>query len=253
MNIKIASWNIAGGREISSLSTFDYKEENIDYFYSKLFEISPDIVCLQESHYKNIDKSSFAKKLSDLLDMNLIVESINSPSHIDKDYSLSNAIISSNNVISVKEEYFPDPSVPLYWKDGREAITHKKNIQVAKFDGYNAANNQMLPIEYFGHSYVGDPVGEKLARDINEVMERTITTPVLWCGDFIHNDPSQIYKHIRNLRLRDALPDTTTRPNKDGRKSKLDHIYYSPEFTLISSEVIVTNTDHYLCVAEFEI
>jgi len=30
--IKIASWNIAGGRRIRSLDLFDYKPEDVDYF-----------------------------------------------------------------------------------------------------------------------------------------------------------------------------------------------------------------------------
>ena len=70
--------------------------------------------------------------------------------------------------------------------------------------------------------------------------------------DFNFSDPQKVFSIINELNLINALPDEGTRPSKDGSKKKSDFIFYSSEFKLINSGIIETNTDHYLCWAEFE-
>jgi len=49
----------------------------------------------------------------------------------------------------------------------------------------------------------------------------------------------------------DAIKETT-RPLQNKVVRQTDHIYFSPQFKLTDSGVIVTQTDHYLCWADFK-
>lgn len=251
MNLKIVSWNIAGGHKAASLDHFDYQGEELEYFAGEISKLTPNIICLQEAHTKG--SKSNATDLSELLDIEVIVNSVNSPSHIQRGYSLSNTIFSSLKHISVEENFYPDPKGELFWKDGTKANTHKKNLQYINFGDFNLANNQMLPVRLFGFSYDDkEGRGPELVEQINDVMSQIVENPVIWCGDFNYENPLRLYSHMKDLQLKDALPDRTTRPAKDNDKKKPDHIFYSPEFSLIEARIIKTKTDHFLCYAELE-
>ena len=252
MNIRIASWNIAGGHKVASLEHFDYLPKDIPYFAEQLINLAPDVVCLQESHTKINGTDSNASDLAKFLGMEIVVNSPNSPSHIDSEYLLGNAIVSKLKPKTVIEKYYPDPKEQLYWSNGKPADIHKKNLEYVAFEEFNVANNQMLPIKLFGFTYDDNDKGSDFAKEINRVMSETVKTPVIWCGDFNFFEPLKIYSFMNELNLKEALPDVTTRPSQDGQKKKSDHIYYSPEFELLKSGVIMTETDHYLCFAEFE-
>jgi len=251
-NIKVASWNIAGGYPINSLDQFDYSEENINYFSNELKKLNPDIICLQESHTSIDGKRVIAEEIAKNLEMNYVFNISCSPSHINDQYQLSLSIISNKELKDQKIFWFPDPSVELFFSDGKKAITHKKALQIIRVDDFYIANNQMLPVTLFGYSYDDKSEGHKLAEGINEVM-KNIKQPVVWCGDFNFSDPKKIYKTINDLNLNEALPDKPTRPLKSGEKKTPDHIFYSSDFKLITSDVVTTNSDHYLCFSEFEI
>ncbi len=248
-NLKIISWNIAGGYPTASLKHFDYEPENIGYFAEQIKHISPDIVCLQESHTSLDGKRSIAHELGIMLNMPFILNSPASPSHINSAYQLGTAIISKNEFINSKVHWYPDPQMELFFTDGRKAITHRKNLQTIKIGDYYIANHQLLPISLFGYKYNDGSNGSKFAKQIDLTM-KIIATPIIWCGDFNFNNPKSIYTTIQELELSEALPDEPTRPT-DGSKKTPDHIYYSKEFSLIQSGIIKTKSDHYLCYAEF--
>lgn len=248
--LKVVSWNIAGGYPIASLEHFDYEQEDVKYFVDQVKFLSPDIICLQESHTSLDGSRSIAQEMADQLEMSFVFNSPSSPSHINDSYQLSTAIISSKNTIDAKVYWYPDPGMELFFADGRKAITHKKNLQIVSFDDLHIANNQLLPISLFGYKYDDGNKGSDFAEQIDLVM-KNVQTPLIWCGDFNFDDPRSIYKTIQRLNLADALPDKATRPTKDGSKKNPDHIYYSSEFNLIRSDVIETRSDHYLCYAEF--
>lgn len=253
MRIKIASWNIAGGHTIASRKHLDYNPEDIAYFVAQLRGIDADIVCLQESHTSADGARSNAEEIAAALGYPNVFNSVSSISHIEDGYMLSTAILSKLPFRSAQRTFFPEPSAPLYWPDGREAVTHEKNLQVVALEHFSVANNQMLPLRLFGHAYDDGAVGSELARGIDRVMAEQVFAPVLWCGDFNWPDPLAIYPHLKGLGLTEALPDKETRPSIEGAKKRPDHIYYSPEFSLIGSDVITVNADHYLCWAELEL
>lgn len=251
MKVKVVSWNIAGGHTIASLEQFNYEDRDLDYFSNEIKKFGPDIVCLQETHTGKNESS--ASELSNLLGLDVLVNSANSNSHIEKDMMLGNTILSNLKPVSTKEVYLPDPIGDLLWPDGSKAETHKKNLQYVEFEKFNLANNQMLPIGLFGFNYDTSGRGKDLAEKINETVSKIVYNPVIWCGDFNWQEPLQIYEYMKNLDLKESLPDESTRPSSTGEKKKPDHIFYSPEFKLIDSKIVKTKTDHYLCYAQLEI
>ena len=249
--MKIVSWNIAGAHPIASLKHLDYLPEDVGYFITEIEKVNPDVVCLQESHTKDDGSKSNAHEIAKALGYEYVFNSPASKSHVEEGFQLSTAILSKEPFRDSKVEFFPNPSEQLYWGDGRPAATHEKNLQVAIFDQFTVANNQMLPLRLFNLSYT-EGIGRKLASGVNEVMRNLVDSPVIWCGDFNYDRPLEIYPHMRVLKLVEALPNVSTRPSMDEVKKTPDHIFYSPEFRFDDSDVIQTNSDHFLCVAELE-
>lgn len=252
MNLRIISWNIAGGHPINSLDHLDYSPEDLNYFIEQVRALNPDIICLQESHTPKEDGVSNASQIAQALNMPHVFNSPASISHVDPKHQLSTAIVSNIPFQDTKSAFFPNPDTQLFWKDGRPADTHEKNMQVVDSGEFAVANNQMLPLTLFGYDYQDETYGGLLAKGINEVMEKTIPQkPLIWCGDFNFADPLAIYPHMRTCRLTDALPDEATRPSKDGSKKRPDHIFFTPEFKVENADIQKTNSDHYLCFADF--
>ena len=254
MNLKVVSWNIAGGHPIASLEHLDYSPENLDYFIDELRKVDADIVCLQEAHTPNESGVSNAERITTVLGYPHFLNSPASVSHVDPSCQLSTAVLSRIPFRESRAVFFPNPEVDLFWKDGRPAATHEKNMQIVDFEEFTVANNQMLPLTLFGYNYQDTSYGGKLAEGINRIMETNIPQrPILWCGDFNFDNPLSIYPFMRSLGLADALPDEGTRPTKDGSKKRPDHIFYTPHFTLKNAGLRNTNSDHYLCFAELEL
>jgi endonuclease/exonuclease/phosphatase family metal-dependent hydrolase len=249
--IRIASWNIAGGYPIASLAGFDYEKEDISYFTSQLAAIDPDIVCLQESHTSLDGSRVIAAEIAQQLGLLHVFNSPASPSHVNKEYQLSTAILSRWKFISQKLYWYPDPDFDLFFPDGRKAVTHQKNLQLVQINDFYVANTQMLPLTLFGYAYDDGGDGSELAAGIDQVMSK-VQNPVIWCGDFNYNHPLSIYDSLQALAVSEALPDKITRPHNSGMKLTPDHIFYTSDFRLVESDVKQTKSDHYLCYAELQ-
>lgn len=247
--IRVATWNIAGGRQIKSLDLFDYESENIEYFSKELEKVNPDVVCIQEDHIR--ERKSVARQIANLIGFkNFCVVSM-SPSHIDKECFLGMAVLSKNKFRNCKSICLPYPEFKLLWKDGSEANKHHKYLQITNVDGLWIINFFTLPIQLWGYDYDRD-VGKDYALKIEELL-LNLKKPLIICGDFNHNEPIKIYpKFATEYKLTDALPKMITRPTLNGNFENPDHILYSDEFRCLEAKVVKTNTDHYLCVAELE-
>ncbi len=252
MNIRIVSWNIAGGRPTASLDQFDYGAENLEYFITEIRKYDPDIICLQEVHTPLQGGVSQAELIAKALHLPYIINSPINVSHIDINYNIGIAILSKLPTQAEKTLTLPNPHLECVWADGTLAYTHEKNIQVVAFNDFTVVNNHMLPITLFGYSYDDASRGGELARNINEMMSKNVPSgSLIWCGDFNYNNPPNIYPCMQSLQLTDSLQNEGTRPVKGGAKKCPDHIYCTREFLLQESTIEKTNTDHYLCFAEF--
>lgn len=254
MRVKIASWNIAGGRKVKSNKRFDYANEDVEYFVDNIKRLDPDIVCLQEAHFK--DGESTAQKISRLLSSYNVFDQELSPSHIESGYRLGNSILSKMDFQSKENFIFPYPEFEMYFKDGRKAIRHDKGLQLVKVNNFFVANTQFFPIGIFGHKYYKDG-GKALIEKMSILIEEQLKTPLLFVGDF-SGDFGDYFNELMSsvlhkFSLTDSIKNKMTR-NEDSEgkgKFKTDYILYSQDFNLIKSQVIETETDHYLCFSEF--
>lgn len=247
-SLRIASWNIAGAHKIQSLERFDYSGEDIAYFVDCLKQINPDIVCVQESHTN--EQRSNAADIAKLLGMPYVYNVAVSPSHIDSEFQLGNAILSKVALSHVADVQYPYPSFDLFFSDGRPAAVHHKMIQIYKLGDMVIANTQMMPLGIFGASYASGP-GAELASSIQQLLIDNLSAPLLLCGDLNFDTPQDIYPELYNtLRLHETLPDVPTRPAKDMAKHTPDHILVSDGIAVAAADVIEVEADHYLCYAD---
>jgi endonuclease/exonuclease/phosphatase family metal-dependent hydrolase len=245
--MKILSWNIAGGRKDLPDRSLGYEgREDLVYFSNKIKECGPDVIMLQETHSN--DKRILAEEIAARLGMPYVFNTPASPSHIDPEYSLGNAIISKFPIHEQSAVFYPNPWFDLVFKDGRKGVQHPKNLQTVKIENIYFANTQMLPIRIFGYEY-DHGLGNELALSIERVLENLVDKkPLVLAGDFNFNDPQSVYlKFFSKTNLKEVLPAKPTRP--DG-KSRHDHIYRSEDIKIISSEIYETFSDHYICFVE---
>jgi exonuclease III len=246
--LKIATWNIAGGRTLQSLNRFDYSPaEDIDYFCTQLKDLNLDVICLQESHANGVD--SLAKRIAARLGMSYVFDTPGCPSHIDSSYRLTTAIISKTVPLNQLSIMLPKPSMELRFRDsGKQVPPLDRYLQVAILDGFTIANIHTEPMGAFGYDYESGQ-GLELAHQMDDILATTLTQPVLFAADFNIEKPGiALPKTFAALGLQEGLPaQTTTKPHGGSP----DHILYSPTWTLLDAGVLKTKTDHYLCWAQF--
>ena len=244
--MRIATWNIGGGHKIKSLATFDYKENiNTEYFISELKKYDLDVICLQESQHSA--NKSVAQMLADGLKMPHVFEVPMHPSHIDQGFSLSLAIISRQPFTSTKSFRQPYPAFELFLPNGQPAGQYDKYVQAVELDGIQIANTMTQPLEFLGHPYA-DEFGAQYAKELSNMFVKTLRRPLIFAGDFNTPDPSTTFADAtKHLELADALPNKNTKPHGGGH---LDCIFHSKDFTVIQSEIVSTESDHFLCWTE---
>jgi hypothetical protein len=242
--MRIVTWNVAGRRTINSAERFDYQGENPDYFVEQLAAKQPDIVCLQESHSNQTH--SVAEELAKELGMPYVFEKQCCPSHIDPAYMLTNAILSREPFADPRATLLPRPSFPLFIKD-KPAEAFDRYLVSVQFPGLQVATLQAEPLHFLGHSYDKEP-GLTFGRAIDKLLATVLEPPFVLTTDFYVEDLGIPLPELTAL-AQDVLPaNTPTKPQ--GRKS--DHILCTLEWRSVQADVIQTQTDHYLCVADLE-
>ena len=238
MELTIATWNIAGGHTIHDENQqFAYNHEDVEYFISELKALSPDIICLQETHLSS--ERSIANEIATEMGDLFCFEQNNSPSHINPEYRLGNAVLSKYSFKKKGNFTLPSPSFPL--KLPNEQERHDKGFQVVEFDFGTLVNIQMLPLAFLGTPYDTDN-GKSFAVEMEDYMNEECESALIICGDFNYKAASGLYKNLLS-DMKDTLPEAPTRPCE----KKTDYIFCRNEFKVLDSGIINTKTDHYLC------
>ena len=247
--IKVASWNIAGGCKISSLANqFDYQSENVDYFTKELKKHALDIVCLQESHSNK--SYSIGKKIASDLGFKYIFDSPHNQSHINPNYHLTLSILSRLPFKSTVENPLPNPNFTKDFPDGRHYQSFDEKIQVVQIENFFIANTMLLPVGIFDESYTSHK-NKNWVKQIEQTF-LDLSTPLIFCGDFNFNQPSMLFPHLfKKNKFKNSLNNFVTRPHPVVKRLRPDKILYTSQFKLANSQVVKTDTDHYLCISEF--
>lgn len=243
MEITVATWNIAGGRPILTDGNFDYDTEDVGYFVEQLQKLNADVVCLQETHLN--EERSVAKEIAIKLGYD-ISEVDMSPSHIDRAYSLGNAVLFKKEPKNIHDFVFPYPTFSLIRADGVPTVHTDKGFQVLEYEFGNIVNLQMQPLKFLGSPY-DSMNGIQFAKEMEDFMLQKINFLSIFCGDFNYKDAKTLNPKLL-ANHSDALPDTPTRPGE----KKTDYIFVPNSYQVIDSGIIETRTDHFLCWAKIE-
>lgn len=243
--MKVLSWNIAAGRKSRSTDRFDYEEENLDYFTDLIGQQKPNIICLQETHAQGDDTQG--KKISSRLNMDYTLIHAFDTSHIDSSQQIANVIISDKPFTEKSNLELPYNWFGVYVNDnGIEEPAQKKSFQKVKISNFWIANIHTSPLHFFGESYEKGN-GKRLAEQIDDFLNQNLEAPLIFCGDFNHDNPEKIFpKTFEALDLHEALPSKPTKP----QGTRPDHIYYSKGLKCVKSDVVETESDHFMCWAE---
>jgi exonuclease III len=250
MKLRVATWNIAAARKLQSTRRFDYTtEEQFDYFAEQLYALKLDVVCLQESQVNKDD--SLSKRLAERLQMPFISETVECPSHIDRAYNLSLAIMSKKPFESEAAILLPKPMFELkFTYSGQVVPPYDRYAQLVTFEQFTVANMHTEPLVAFGLRY-DEGAGKTYAHEIDKLLTQQLIAPLIFAADFnVHDVANAFPLTVGSHRLRDALLNKPTKPDID---SHPDHILYSPKMRCTDAGIVKTQTDHFLCCAEFEI
>ncbi len=243
--LRIATWNIAGGHTVRSAESLDYDpQEHVEYFASQLRNLAPDVVCLQESKTNRHD--TLAARLGRAAGFAHVFDTPSCPSHIDPNYQLSNAILSRQPFESQQAIVLPLETFSLSYK-GEPAEPYQRMAQIVTLGGLAVVNLHLEPLGRFHHNYErgeGLAYAHQLDRALLKVLRRPLVIAADWNTDRLEKAHAPL---LAAHRLREADLGLATTP----AASHPDHIVYSPELTCIAAGTVKTQTDHYLCWADF--
>lgn len=247
--MRVFTWNINGGFGLSSINPRNYVDlENLSFFLEHLNTLNADILCLQEVH-TNATRSQ-SNLIAEALDYPYIFETVASPSHIDPNYQLANAILSRQPFKSTKAVRLPRPEFllePPLLANTQRAEIHDKYLQIVEFETFTLANVHTLPLHVLNATYDSEG-GKRFAREIEKSFLEHLKTPLILCGDFNHNDMTTLYPQLFDkLELIDVLPNKPSVPNADKR---IDFILSSNHFDILDAGIIPTLADHFPCWLE---
>jgi hypothetical protein len=245
VDMRVVTWNIAGGRTIRSNRQFDYEAaEDSGYFIGQLQKLDADILCLQEAHGN--DNYSLACVIADALHLPYVYEVPTCPSHIDPRYFLYSAILAKRPFVNPRSTLLPHPPFQLYLH-GQPVEAYDRYLLAVDFSGVTVATMHLEPLSILGYSYSTGP-GLTFARDIDALLVEKLRAPLLFTADLYAEAVPYVFPQFTAaLSLQDALPEQMPTTPQGERP---DHILYSRGWQVAGAQVLQTKTDHYLCCAD---
>ncbi|NEW55600.1 MFS transporter, partial [Nocardia cyriacigeorgica] len=251
-SLRVATWNIAGGRRLRSPDDhgedgntaipFDYSGIDVAYFAEQLRHIDADVIVVQESEVG--PDGSTAQELAALLGYQYVYETVMSPSHMDTRKLLSLAVISRLPIDEANGYKLPGVTTVELRINGQVVAPHDRFAQVVEIGGITVVNTHPTPLGFFGHSYE-DGGGAVHAEEIGQLLRALATGPTVLAADLNTDRPHVVYQQTFDaMGMSPALtPDARTVPGWDGAP---DQVLTSPEFDVAESGISHTDTDHWL-------
>lgn len=252
--MRIASWNIAGGRTITSQNsdalTVNNDREQIGYFVKALCNTHPQVIALQEVH-KPLDASRLAQSdnIAEELGMQVTTAQSYGNSHIEQGQQLSLANLSEYPIKKTIFHLLPNPNLTVNRSDGQVWRTLDVGFLISDIDyqgeTIRIANGHMIPLHYFDRNYL-EPEFQPVRDDLTGLFTQIADVPTIIAGDFNYPDLNKLIPGVfaNNLYLEAFREDTTP------IKGQQDHVLLSQHWTLKKSEVKKVDTDHYLCIID---
>lgn len=243
MILNFATWNIGGGILWESYQ-IDGKE-NIPYYAKIINKYSPDILCLQEAHSYGSAWSQ-ANILAEQCGYSYVENQPISPSHLKENAELSLSTLSKFPIISTQYTVFENPHLKTIWPNGVSWNLYDKWFLTSEIDFHGVRitiiNVHFFPFHYFWasaeewrFSHILDPL-----RNILTMREKS---PTLLGMDFNHPNITLLNK---NTPYQNSFSLSTT-----PKWVQQDFILYNSYFSLLSAQVLPTESDHHFCTCTF--
>jgi len=255
--MKVISWNIAGGYQLTSKvkDAIGYEKENLNYFIKRISEINPEIICLQEAHIskdKKINQSG------------IIAKALGYPffttypyrggeSHIKPNHFLSLGTISQFPIVSHRYYKPPNPRLTIKRENGKLWRTLDMGMLVSEISLQgriiNIANIHLLALHYYKKNWK-----EKQFQNIRDFISNALVKlsekPTIAIGDFNYANLKEIYPNVFTKgKYKEAFVGDTT-----PEKGQQDHILFTKHWALKQTEVIKNvEADHYISFARLEL
>jgi endonuclease/exonuclease/phosphatase family metal-dependent hydrolase len=255
--MKIVSWNIAGGYQLTSKvkDAIGYEKENLNYFIKRISEINPEIICLQEAHISKDKKINQSQIVAKALGCPFFTTYPykGGESHIKPNYFLSLGTISQFPINSNHYYNPPNPKLSIKRENGKMWRTLDMGALVSQTDLYGKriqiVNIHLLALHYFKRDW-REKQFQNIRDFISNLLIKLSEKPTLVIGDFNYAHLDEIYpKMFTQGKYKEAFVEDTT-PDK----GQQDHILFSRHWSLKRAKVIKNvEADHYICLAKLEL
>lgn len=253
--MRIGSWNIAGGHKFfgnhSRALKEEYGEEDIEYFIKVLKKENPDIILLQEVHcFLNPLKSQQRDIIAKSLGLNATFPQAYCESHIEKGKNISLVTLSKHSFSNTYFHLLQNPKLTINRSNGQVWKSMDAGFLVTSIEYeneiINVLNGHLIPFHYFKRDQL-DHEFKNIWKDIKNLFLQFKDLPTIIAGDFNYQDLERLFPEVFTY-YKDAFKAETA-PGK----GQQDHILFSSHWSLKKTEILKTQSDHYLCLANVEL
>ncbi len=256
MELKTLTWNIGGGKLLQNgadpLRMASYAEDGLDAIAGLLKSEEPDVIALQETHWK--EGYDQAELIAGSLGYEHYFHDSTSESHIDTDCRIGHCVISKYPISQHRFGLFGNPNAQVSWEDASTATTHDKGFSSCVVSigdtQIEVATLHLIPFRMFKiglESRTAQGILQDVAGQLVPTRDRALIQ-----GDFNIDRPG-VRPYLRQLFARAGLAEVAIdEPTTPGGR-RYDHILYRG-LALKSMRVGPgVRTDHYPVIATFEV
>lgn len=249
MRLRLATWNIGGGRTEPSPGA-GFGDEHLAYFADELARLDADVVCLQETHAARAGADGQAESLATRLGLHCFSRPCDTVhrSHLDATQLLCVAVLSRLPLRDARFERLPNPRLEAESSNGPPLVSHDKGFVAAGLEGIDLYAGHMLPFELFARELT-EPAFAGIRTALEDLVLASDRPRVL-AGDLNHPEPERWLPRLVSAGFQPAYRGVATEP-VHGRQ--IDHILVSREIDVTRARVTPGRADHYLCWADLEV
>jgi hypothetical protein len=250
--MKIICWNIAGGHMFreSLEDAISYDEENLDYFIEKLRIENADAVLLQEAHTTVKSGESQAEIIAKQLGLPFLENHPYGCSHIKDGEQFSLSVLSRFPIAKFRFHKIPNPGLSVIRPNGDKWVSFDVGFLACEIDynevSINLVTGHMVPFHYYKRDFA-EPDFENIRTAISELFISLGEKPTVIGADFNYNRLDLLLPGIfKDDLYKEGFVGIETTPGR----GQQDHMLFSRQWHLMSSEVKKLETDHFLCGME---
>jgi endonuclease/exonuclease/phosphatase family metal-dependent hydrolase len=239
--LRVASWNV---RECVAYATGQPSFDPVEL----ISRIAPDILALQEVPFITDGSSVLLSDLRDRTELTNLSAFPLGPSSFHSDRHSGVATVSKYPFVSENRVWIKNPGLSIH-----EGVTsqpaHDKGILASKLSHesmeINVCNFHMFPFNRIGRP-ASDQIFASMWNSVQQLSEAFADSPSILLGDF--NTPDRMLTERYFPSVSRAIGDV---PTHEGFAA--DDILFSPHFKFVRRLLLENDSDHLLCVGEFQI